>query len=55
MMDFAARRAQPTHTSTTRARGAVTGHNVRYVLGWGLLGVIVAFVIVGLFFGIGSS
>jgi hypothetical protein len=30
----------------TRARQAVTGHNVRYVLIFGLAGVIVAFVII---------
>ena len=29
-----------------RARQAVTGHNVRYVLAFGLAGVVVAFVIV---------
>ena len=29
--------------STDRARQAVTGHNVRYVLIFGLLGVLVAF------------
>jgi len=27
----------------TEARGAVTGHNVRYVLAFGLLGIVVAF------------
>jgi hypothetical protein len=33
-----------------RARQGVTGHNVRYVLGFGLAGVIIAFVIVYLIF-----
>jgi hypothetical protein len=31
---------------TTRARQAVTGHNVRYVLGFGLLGIIVVFAVI---------
>jgi hypothetical protein len=29
-----------------RARQAVTGHNVRYVLGFGMAGIVVAFLIV---------
>jgi hypothetical protein len=33
-----------------RARQGVTGHNVRYVLGFGLVGVVVAFLIVFLIF-----
>jgi hypothetical protein len=33
-----------------RARQAVTGHNVRYVLGFGLAGVVIAFVAVYLIF-----
>lgn len=33
-----------------RARQGVTGHNVRYVLGFGLVGIIVAFIIVYLIF-----
>lgn len=33
-----------------RARAGVTGHNVRYVLGFGLAGIIVAFIIVYLIF-----
>ena len=32
--------------TTTEARQGVTGHNVRYVLVWGIVGVIVAFAIV---------
>ena len=31
--------------SATQARQAVTGHNVRYVLAAGLLGIIAAFVV----------
>ena len=31
-----------TYTKTDGARQGVTGHNVRYVLGWGILGIIVA-------------
>jgi hypothetical protein len=31
--------------STTEARSGVTGHNVRYVLIFGLLGIIVAFAV----------
>jgi len=33
-----------------RARQGVTGHNVRYVLGFGLAAIIVAFIIVYLIF-----
>jgi len=32
--------------SKNEARQAVTGHNVRYVLGFGLAGVIAAFVVI---------
>jgi hypothetical protein len=32
--------------STTQARQGVTGHNVRYVLGFGVLATIVAFAVV---------
>jgi hypothetical protein len=45
----------PDHTkagkSTTKARAGVTGHNVRYVLGFGLVGVIAALIAVGFYFG----
>ena len=34
----------------TKARGGVTGHNVRYVLAFGLGGVIIAFLIIALYF-----
>jgi hypothetical protein len=32
------------------ARGGVTGHHVRYVLAFGLLGIIIAFILMGLYF-----
>ena len=40
------RRAPQAAIPTPQARQGVTGHNVRYVLGFGLVAVIVAFVIV---------
>ena len=40
----------PTIKPTTKARGGVTGHNVRYVLAFGLAGVIIAFLLIGLYF-----
>ncbi|HUR43443.1 MAG TPA: hypothetical protein VMZ01_05020 [Aestuariivirga sp.] len=42
---------KPQVKSTTPARAGVTGHNVRYVLFFGLGGVIVAFIVVGLVMG----
>jgi hypothetical protein len=36
---------KPEILSTTKARAGVTGHNVRYVLAFGLAGVIIAFVL----------
>jgi hypothetical protein len=42
-----------TVVSKTEARQAVTGHNARYVLGFSLAGVIVAFVVIyAIYFGI---
>ncbi|HUI96910.1 MAG TPA: hypothetical protein VLX44_14215 [Xanthobacteraceae bacterium] len=38
--------SRPTELDTTRARQAVTGHNVRYVLVLGTIGVVIGFVIV---------
>ena len=35
----------PVKVSKTKARGGVTGHNVRYVLTFGLMGVIAAFIV----------
>jgi hypothetical protein len=40
------RRTGADEVSKVRARAGVTGHNVRYVLAFGLLAVIVGFVIV---------
>ena len=37
---------------TNEARQGETGHNVRYVLGFGLLGAIVAVCLIGYAFGI---
>jgi hypothetical protein len=37
---------QPLTVTTDRARQGVTGHNVRYVLGLGLAGVIIAFALI---------
>ena len=43
----------PVNKNTIRTRGGVTGHNVRYVLAFGLAGIIIAFVALGLYFGLG--
>jgi hypothetical protein len=40
------RRTSAEEVSKVRARAGVTGHNVRYVLAFGLIAVIVGFVIV---------
>jgi hypothetical protein len=42
---MANRKDKPTIEPTTKARAGVTGHNVRYVLAFGLVGVIIAFLI----------
>ena len=39
--------AQTTVVGTTGARQGVTGHGVRYVLAFGLAGVVVAFILIG--------
>ena len=41
----------PAEKSTNDARAGVTGHNVRYVLGFSLAGVVLAFVVLGVYFG----
>ena len=41
----------PVVLSGDNARGGVTGHHVRYVLAFGLAGSIIAFVVIGLYFG----
>ena len=40
--------------SDDAARGGVTGHHVRYVLGLGMTGVTLAFAAIGIYFGYGS-
>ena len=40
----------PTVLPTEQARQGVTGHNVRYVLGFGLAGVVIAFMAIGFLF-----
>jgi hypothetical protein len=40
----------PMKKNTIRARGGVTGHNVRYVLAFGLTGIIIAFTVIALLF-----
>ena len=40
----------PVKVSKTKARGGVTGHNVRYVLAFGLLGIIAAFIALGIYY-----
>jgi hypothetical protein len=35
---------------TVKTRGGVTGHNVRYVLAFGLAGVIIAFLLIAFYF-----
>jgi hypothetical protein len=42
---------KPVAKDRIRTRGAVKGHNVRYVLTFGLVGVIIAFIIIALYFG----
>jgi hypothetical protein len=37
----------PTVLPTDQARQGVTGHNVRYVLGIGLAGAVIGFVVIG--------
>jgi hypothetical protein len=38
----------PTVLLTDQARQGVTGHNVRYVLGFGLAGAVIGIVVIGL-------
>jgi hypothetical protein len=38
----------PTVLLTDEARQGVTGHNVRYVLGFGLVGAVIGVVVIGL-------
>lgn len=41
----------PVIISEDDARGGVTGHHVRYVLAFGLAGIIIAFLAIGAYFG----
>jgi hypothetical protein len=50
-MTFENRGAVAALKSPTAARQAVTGHNVRYVLGFSIAGVIVAFLIIATYMG----
>jgi hypothetical protein len=45
MSEAAGAFAPPVSISTTKARGGVTGHHVRYVLAFGLVGIILAFIV----------
>ena len=45
----------PVKVSKTKARAGVTGHNVRYVLAFGLIGVIAAFIALSIFYGLGDK
>jgi hypothetical protein len=44
----------PVVKSTDEARAGVTGHGVRYVLGFALAGALLAFVVLSLYFGLGD-
>ena len=39
----------PVVLSTDEVRAGVTGHHVRYVLAFGLLGSLIAFLIIGIY------
>ena len=43
----------PTVLSTAQARQGVTGHNVRWVLAWGLASAVVGFAVIGVLIGQG--
>ena len=43
----------PTVLLTDQARQGVTGHNVRWVLGWGLTGAVFSFVVIGILTALG--
>jgi hypothetical protein len=55
MSNVSGAHAQPVALSTNKARGGVTGHHVRYVLGFGLAGIIFAFIVMGRLFGFGFN
>ena len=41
---------RPVVRREVQARQGVTGHNVRYVLGWGLAGTVIAFAVIYLIY-----
>ena len=41
---------RPPTKPTVKTRGGVTGHNVQYVLAFGLVGVIIAFIVIAMYF-----
>jgi hypothetical protein len=55
MNNVAGAQAQTVSLPTNKARGGITGHHVRYVLGFGLAGIIFAFIVMGLLSGFGSN
>jgi hypothetical protein len=44
--------SQPPAKPTVKSRGGVIGHNVQYVLAFGLAGVIIAFIVIAMYFGL---
>jgi len=44
--------SRPIVKDKTKARAGVTGHNVRYVLIFGLIGTIAAFIALAFYFGL---
>jgi hypothetical protein len=46
---------KPIVKSTDEARAGVTGHGVRYVLGFALAGAVLVFLALGLYFGFGGA
>jgi hypothetical protein len=52
--DFRQQDDTPVVKSSDDARAGVTGQGVRYVLGFGLAGAIVAFVLLSVYFGLGG-
>jgi hypothetical protein len=55
MSNVSGARTRKVPLSTNKARAGVTGHNVRYVLGFGLAGIIAAFIVMGVLYGFGPN
>jgi hypothetical protein len=51
MSDARTRKKRPSPCPTSKQGPGVTGHNVRYVLAFGLLGSLIAFAVIVLYFG----